>query len=222
MSATNEVTHTLDVTVPEGCRRCTITFAPNSDVAGYALVQVHFLSSENKLIDEGPRRVYVTVNEENQPMTPLTPEQTRPLRRHKLTLLGNYDALQLLQEHEELERAHETALQHTRGLEAENERLKLQQQEDSENTDRLAIELERAEAELATLRREKEWRPISTHSGDTEHSVIGWEPCIDEPMEMALVKSAFGASWYLRSGTIVYPTHWLPLPAPPASEKNHE
>lgn len=55
------------------------------------------------------------------------------------------------------------------------------------------------------------WRPIATHDGNTEHSIIGWEPGLDEPVEMARIDR----DWYTRSGMRMFPTHWMPLPSPP-------
>lgn len=65
--------------------------------------------------------------------------------------------------------------------------------------------------EVKRLRQERTWQPIAEHDGNTEHSVIGWEPGLDEPVEMARIDR----DWYTRGGVRMYPTHWMPLPAPP-------
>lgn len=66
------------------------------------------------------------------------------------------------------------------------------------------------------------WQPIETHDGNTEHSVLGWWSGLDEPVEMARQRDVAGKPWALRSGTFVFPTHWMPLPAVPSSTETRD
>lgn len=60
------------------------------------------------------------------------------------------------------------------------------------------------------------WQPIETAPKDTKVQVhLPYYP--DEP-EVAMFRDAHGDgyAWYRKDGTLIVPTHWQPIPEPPA------
>jgi len=85
------------------------------------------------------------------------------------------------------------------------------------------IEIQKLEAELAALKAAQTWQPIESAPKDgTRILTIDADFDSHEGADVARYTGAFGGAWLDNSKHIpktIYPTHWMPLPTPPAIAK---
>ena len=71
----------------------------------------------------------------------------------------------------------------------------------------------RAADRIEALMAERQWQPIETAPMGVDLPV--W--CPNDPVPSLKVAGFYqGLDWLEPDGTAVHPTHWMPLPAPPA------
>jgi hypothetical protein len=68
-----------------------------------------------------------------------------------------------------------------------------------------------------------QWIPVSERLPEELEQVIVWMPdCPHHPCGMDMgscMTDSWGVSWMVSGGRSAFPTHWMPLPAPPTDAK---
>ena len=70
----------------------------------------------------------------------------------------------------------------------------------------------------------RRWIPVTERLPEELEQVIVWMPdCPHHPCGMdmgsCMTDSIWGVSWMVSGGRSAFPTHWMPLPAPPTDDK---
>ena len=92
--------------------------------------------------------------------------------------------------------------------------------EPTQDAHSLGIALRLAHAQIRDLRKalaempSQQWQPIETAPKDGTEVVV-----VDIDGDRFIASSIDGQNWYDGVFPIYHPTHWMPLPAPPMSDK---
>jgi hypothetical protein len=83
-----------------------------------------------------------------------------------------------------------------------------------------AAEKAKLTAEVARLEAALAWQPITTAPKDYEGPpILTWDGAEQHWTTRGFTAEGHRAGWFDERGWLIHPTHWMPLPSPPAQER---